>query len=156
MNVVLVQHGDRPKKYCFEIDDSLVQHASPGTTVICDTRRGHGTGKIVSEVMTGDKATEALNTPGITFPLKKVLAITKIVDISNVLIPIQFELSNPSKVKILERKQELKTLGYVRTNIVIKDEVLTDGYTAYLAGKELGMSKIHVRLSARKEHLRWR
>lgn len=147
MNVVLVQHRDdwkKQKKYCFEIDDPLARLVSPGAEVVCETRRGRQSGTVVSEVMTGDKAVEALNTPGVTLPLKRIMAVTFVVDISNVLIPIQFELSSPSEAKIRERKQELKTCGYVRTKVIVKDGLLIDGYTAYLAAKELGMDKIHI------------
>lgn len=146
MNVVLVQHrnGERQKKYCFEIDDSLASLVSPGTEVVCETLRGRQIGTAVSEVMTGHKAMELLDTPGVTLPLKRIAAVTSVVDISDVLVPIQFELSNPSKVKIRERKQELKTCGYVRTKMIVKDGLLVDGYMAYLAAKELGMNKIHI------------
>lgn len=146
MNVVLVQHNKQnTKKYCFAVPDHLMPYIEYGADVICDTRRGNMPGKIVSPVMTGEEADRAITDKHATTPLKNVISVVKNIDIGNVLIPISMELSEPRKEKLDKRKQELKSIGCVKTKVKVdEDGFLRDGYTAYLVCKNRGMAAIPV------------
>lgn len=150
MNIVLVQHSEQQtRKYCFAVPDSLLTHIHLGVDVICDTRRGHTHGRVVSEVLTGEAAERIITDNHATTPLKNILAVVESIDISNVCVPIWMEASEPRKDKITKRKQELKNFGCVKTRVCVsEDGVLQDGYTAYLVCKNKGMTAIPVAVGA--------
>lgn len=146
MNVVLIQHSEQqPRKYCFAVPDSLLPNIQYGADVICDTRRGHTHGRVVSEVLIGEAAERMIADNGTTMPLKNILAVVENIAISDIRIPIWMEMSEPRRDKIDRRKQELRTFGCVKTKVRVgEDGILQDGYTAYLVCKNKGMDAIPV------------
>lgn len=144
MNVALVQHNQQnTRKYCFAVPDELIPHIKQDTRVVCDTVRGFMPGRIVSEILTGDSATQAIEERGAYMPLRNIVAVVNKVNISDIRIPIRMEMSTPHKFKIVRRESELKAFGCVRTKVVVDDNgILKDGYTAYLVCKNKGMSEI--------------
>lgn len=144
MNIVLVQHRpDSQRQYCFEVADRLLPYVHKGVKVVCDTKRGNEPGVIASDVLTDEDARSAIIEHGASFPLREIIAVIKEIDISNVRVPIRMLDSQPKEEKLHQRKAELKRLGGVATNVVVRDNgILCDGYTAYVVCKQRGMDKI--------------
>lgn len=146
MNVILVQHNEQDqKKYCFAVPDHLISRIRRGVDVICDTGRGNMPGRVVSDVLTGEEADRAIVDRHATMPLKSIISVVDKIDISSIQVPIWMELSKPRKDKLAKRKQEIETIGCVKTKVSVDEEgILQDGYTAYLVCKNMGMSEIPV------------
>lgn len=150
MNIVLVKHSEQQaKKYCFAVPDSVLPHIHQGDSVICETRRGNNPGCVVSSVLTGEDAERVMAENGATTPLRNIIAVVKNIDIVGIRIPIWMELHRPHENKVERRRRELRSYGCVRTKVDIDNGgILRDGYTAYIACKECGMSTIPVAVCA--------
>ncbi|NBH76993.1 hypothetical protein D3Z52_02105 [Clostridiaceae bacterium] len=138
MNVAMIKHGNCGKVYWFEVPDHLADKVKPNARVACDTARGRKCGVVVGSVVNDADVRELMIASGATFPLRKIVGTTCDVAVDSIVIPDYMKRSRPSDDKIAKRFMEYYHTGKFSTNVVVADNnVLMDGYTAYLVAKVL-------------------
>lgn len=146
MNVVFVRHRpDQQQTYCFKVPDSLLPYMQQpfGFKVKCDTARGAQIGTVVSDLLVyGEKGPDAQGA-GANAPCKKILSVLTNVPLNEIKISPEFTQTKPSRRKLAKRKREYRQRGRFYTHIAINTSgYLTDGYTAYLVSKDLGLPQL--------------
>ena len=138
MNIVMVKHNGDNRQYCFEVPDGLVSKIKNGSRLLCATRRGQQPAIAQAGVISGDGAEDIARQNGAKFPLAKIVGVFDRIEMSEIKVPNYFTRTIPATEKIAKRIDEYRKTGAFNMNIVVKDGVLTDGYTAYLVCKMLG------------------
>lgn len=138
MKYVGVQHKENQQAFWFQVPNELNKFVGVGSEVICDTRRGEALGTVVS-VLDGLPDRDLNGIGGFQIPTKKILGVAAEVELAQLNVPLDMELSAPSSSKIAKRIDEFYTCGKFSTPVVFSpNDDLTDGYTAYLVAKMFG------------------
>lgn len=145
MKVAMVKHSSRGKVFWFEIPERLVGKLYPGSHVVCDTARGRRCGTVVASDLDDQDVKEIMTASGAIFPLRKIIAITQKVRLSDIKIPAYMARTKPRDEKIAKRFLEIYHTGQFNTNIALDDSgFLVDGYSAYLVAQALGFTFLSV------------
>ena len=65
--------------------------------------------------------------------------------LSDIEIPRKFKMNPPKKDKMYERERYYKLTGKFLVPIVLKENLLVDGYTTYLLAKKLNKKYVKVK-----------
>lgn len=137
MKLVGVKHQPNQEiVYWFEVPESIANIVCIGDEVLCNTRKGQNKATVVQLM---EDVPNAINVVGDFFPLKKVIAVAKNFEITNIHIPWEMNSSAPNPEKIAQRMNEFYATGGFKTAVLFTpDGNLKDGYTAYLVAKMFG------------------
>jgi hypothetical protein len=145
MKVAMVKHNLRGKIFWFEIPTHLEGLIKVNSCVICDTKRGRQHGVVVGTDLEAVDVAEVMGASGATFPLRKIIALTHRVRINAIKIPKYMGETRPHDEKIAKRFLEFYHTGQFNTDIVLdQDNVLVDGYSAYLVAQKVGLDYLWV------------
>lgn len=140
MKVVMVRHShcSRGKVYWFEVPENLSSGLRPGSVVGCDTKRGNSVGKVIGSIMDAADVADVMAASGAVFPLRKITAVIRNVQMDSIRIPDIYSRTPPSDAKLAKRFLEYYHKGHFNTKIVIsEDGYLADGYSAYCVAQFL-------------------
>jgi len=146
--VVEVKHHPRAKKtYCFAVPASLAFMIVPGTRLEVDTCQGKALAIAVGQASCDpEKVKEMTDRTGATGALRPVTAVHAWANPRSIDVPAKFLMTPPSRRKIRTREQEYALCGSFQTRIEVTKlwHTLTDGYSAYVAAKRLGLTAIPI------------
>jgi hypothetical protein len=74
MNIVMAQHRNNPRTFCFEVPETLCNQIGKGALIIVDTAKGPSVAKTTTGVIYGTGALDIAKMNGATEPLRKVMA----------------------------------------------------------------------------------
>lgn len=137
MKIVAVKHSADGKKYWFGVPNELANRVKPGVTVVCCTNNGLNKGIVVSNIYS-DRAYK---------PTHSILDVLdkKQVKTSDIIVSKNFLRTRPNKNKLIARINEFYSSGRFDTEIMVDDDnVLYDGYTAWMVAKMLGVEYLTV------------
>lgn len=136
MKYVAIKHKpEHTNVWWFSVPEELEDKVYIGAEVLCLTRKGKATGKIVS-IMDGISQTDAEKIIGNHFPLKAVFAVNVEFPLEEIHVPMEYSSTNPTPEKIAKRVNEFYSSGKFNTPVIFTpDGNLRDGYTAYLVAK---------------------
>ena len=148
MRMVTVRHKPRQKQvYCFSVPSALAPYLgnANGTRGTCITRKGIQPGTIVGDSMEGSEAMRFAKENGAHFPLASITSVRKMLPIDQIRVPGYLLNSRPRAEKLQQRRAEYESTGEFSTAIRIDamSGELLDGYTAYVAAKQMGLNKLH-------------
>ena len=146
--IVFVKHrASDAKEYAFEVPAEMAQYLKKGMRVRVETKKGAFDGNTTTDVICGDRTTieELLKRNGAYLPLKKVLAAYKTTRLDDIQIPKPFRNSFPASYKVKNCYETYITYRRFDRDIVVdKDNILTDGYVAYLIARMIGIVQVKV------------
>lgn len=152
MNIVFVRHrSDQQQTYCFKVPDSLLPYMQRpcGFQVKCDTIRGIQKGVVVSDLLSYEDASSEIKKAHAKSPLRSIVSVVTSVPLDEIKIAPGFAQTTPSVRKLAKRRREYQQNGRFYTRVAVNASgYLTDGYTAYLASKGFGLSKLRCILEA--------
>lgn len=136
MKYVAIKHKpEHTNVWWFSVPEELEDRVYIGADVLCITRKGKASGKIMY-IMEGIPQKEAEKIIGKHFPLKSIMAVSVDFPMEEIHIPMNFLNECPTSEKIAKRVTEFYATGRFDTPVIISpDGNLRDGYTAYLVAK---------------------
>lgn len=143
MNIAMIKHKNNDKIYWFEVPDQILDDVTPGAHVICDTARGKARGIVVGIASDDDDLMDVAIASGARFPLHKIISVIAVptaIPVGSIKIPSYMSSTTPRDEKIARRFLEFYHTRKFNTRVLVnKDHVLSDGYTAYLVAKVIGL-----------------
>lgn len=144
MYAVMVKHTPNGKVFWFAAPERLAKFITPGVRVICDTYNGHRYGTAVSTALIPSDVQDVIAATGAVVPLRQIINVAKRINLNDIKVPSHLAHSRPRDEKIARRFLEFYYTNDFQTNITVDENYnLTDGYTAYLVAKKVGMSAIN-------------
>ena len=138
MKVAMIKHSPTGKVFWFGVPKELECKVRPGRRVACDTSRGERYGTVVGANLNEMDVKDIMTASGATFPLRMITKVTQDVSMALISIPDFMGRTKPRDDKIAKRFLEYYHHGKFNTNIVVdENNVLLDGYSAYLVAKLL-------------------
>lgn len=142
MKVAMVKHTPAGKVFWFSVPECFEDVICPGAHVLCDTVRGITDGVIIGNPLEEEDVRDVAIASGARFPLREIYAIETKVPIRDIIIPNYMACTKPRNDKIVKRLLEVYNSGEFNgkfnTRVVVDtNDVLMDGYSAYLVAKAL-------------------
>lgn len=136
MKYVAIKHNpEHTNVWWFSVPEELEDRVYVGAEVLCITRKGKASGKIMY-IMEEIPQHDAEKIIGYHFPLKSIIAVSVDFPMGDIHIPLEFLTDCPAPEKIAKRVKEFYSAGRFDTPVIISpDGNLRDGYTAYLVAK---------------------
>lgn len=144
MYVGVKHNPESTKLFWFSVPENITHRVMLGSRIICDTKKGSGEHGVVCQINNQVLDQEGIRALTNGRNLKSITGVECDVNLSDIKIPVKFARTTVHDDKIAKRLEEFESTGEFNTRVIVRasNNMLADGYSAYLAANRLGRNTI--------------